>query len=257
MTTLDYIRDVWIYQNKDGYRFSVDSLLLYSFINLRRASSIVDLGSGSGIIGLLLAKKYTHSKVFLVEIQEGLASLSERNIKLNSLQDRVFVIRSDIKKLSEELREKYVIQSQSEKVLNTLLKPESLDLVVSNPPFRKIRCGLLSNADEKAIARHELLISLNHIIESAYWLLKHHGRFCMIHLPERLIEIIETLKARNLEPKRVRFAHSTVSSEAKMVLVEAVKGGKPGIKIEKPLIIYNEDKSYTDEMKKLYMLEYW
>lgn len=254
MLTLDYIRDVWVYQKKDGYRFSVDSLLLYSFVNLKRVSKIIDLGAGSGIIGMLLAKKYINSEVCLVEVQESLASLSEKNISLNNLQERVIVIKSDIKELNKRLAEDYMSRSRSNKI-ETFILPESFDLAVSNPPFRKIKSGLLSNGSEKSIARHELMISLKDIIEAGSWLLKHHGRLCLIHLPERLTEIITTIRSYKLEIKRLRFVHSTSSSEAKMVLIEAVKGGKPGLKVEKPLIIYNEDRSYREEMEELYRLK--
>lgn len=254
MLTLDYIRDVRVYQKKDGYRFSVDSLLLYSFVNLKRVSKIIDLGAGSGVIGMLLAKKYINSQVYLVEVQEGLASLSEKNIRLNNLQERVIVIKSDIKELNKKLADDYITKSRSDKV-ETSLMPESFDLVVSNPPFRSVKSGLLSNSDEKAIARHELMVSLKDIIEAGSWLLKHYGRLCLIHLPERLTEIIYAMSSYKFEIKRLRFVHSTSSSEAKMVLIEAVKGGKRGLKIEKPLIIYNEDRSYTEEMEELYMLK--
>lgn len=254
MVTLDYIRDIWIYQNKYGYRFSVDALLLYSFVKLQRASKIIDIGAGSGIIGMLLAKKYKDSKVFLVEVQESLASLSEKNIRLNNLQERIFVIRSDVRELNKRLEDDYINLSRSDKISETLILPEGFDLAVSNPPFRKIKSGLISSVDEKAIARHEIMISLKDIIEAGSWLLRHHGRLCIIHLPERLIEIISFMRSYQLEPKRLRFVHSTISSDAKMVLIEAVKGGRAGLKVEKPLVIYNEDRSYTKEMEDLYML---
>lgn len=255
MVTLDYIRDIWIYQNKDGYRFSVDALLLYSFVNIPKASRIIDLGAGSGIIGMLLAKKYKNAEVYLIEVQKGLVSLSEKNVRLNNLQDRVFVIPSDIRELNKNLAKDYLLLSKGFKNLNSPILPESFDIVVSNPPFRKIKSGLVSNGDERAIARHELMVTLHDILKAAALLLKHQGRLFIIHLPERLTEIINTLRSHKLEPKKLRFVHSNILSEAKMVLIEAVKGSRSGLKIEKPLVIYNEDGSYTDEMEELYVLK--
>lgn len=239
MLTLDSIRDIQIYQNKNGYRFSVDAILLFSFINLPRVKKIADLGAGSGIIGILLAKKYAESKVLLIELQESLARVAEKNIALNKLEKRVKVVRADLKNYNQD---------------SSLVTEElrSFDLVVSNPPFRKAKTGLLSAGDEKAIARHEIRLSLSDLVKAASSLLKHHGRFCIIHLPERLIEIIDIMRQNALELKRLRFVHSRLSSEAKMVLIEAVKGGGTGLKIEKPLFIYNEDGSYTDEMRDIY-----
>lgn len=254
MTTSDFLRDVKIIQNKDGYRFSVDALLLYSFVTMPRVKNIADLGAGSGIIGLLLAKKYTAADVVLIELQAGLAIRAEENIGLNDLEGRAKIINADIKKIASLLSDIHTIQSRTEAMPDTPygLMPDSFDLVVSNPPFRKTETGLLSIGDEKAIARHEIRLSLADLLQAASLLLKHHGRFSMVHLPERLSEIIRVMKDYALEPKRLRFVHSYPSTEAKMLLIEAAKGGKPGLKIEKPLFIYNEDGSYTDEMLGMY-----
>lgn len=251
MLTLDYIRDVQVYQNKNGYRFSVDALLLYSFVNLKRVSRIADLGAGSGIIGMLLAKKYPSASIMLIELQKSLAVLAEKNISLNDLGDRVNIANTDIKHLYAELSKSYINRSRTGSYKSELL-PESFDLVVSNPPFRKPKTGLLSAGDERAIARHELMLPLPDLIKSASLLLKHHGRLCIIHLPERLAEIIDVMRQHDMEPKRLRFVHSNISSEAKMVLIETVKGGRTGLKTERPLFIYNEDGSYTEEMRDIY-----
>lgn len=241
--SLDGLRDVKVYQSKGGYRFSVDALLLFSFVNLPRVKSIADLGAGSGIIGLLLAKKYPKAEVILIELQKNLVRLAERNAVLNGLEDRVRVINTDVKTLD--------FSSEFEGFRASAL-PNSYDLVVSNPPFRKVKTGRISFGDEKAIARHELSLPLDGLTKAASALLKHHGRFCVIHLPERLTEIISSIRKHALEPKRLRFVHSTMLSEAKMVLIEAVKGAKAGLKTEQPLIIYNEDGSRTKEMNEMY-----
>jgi len=233
--TLDSIRDIKIYQSKTGYRFSVDSLLLSDFVNLKTVRNIADLGSGSGVVGILIAKKYPKAKVDLFELQTGLVDLSEKNICINNLKDRMQALQCDIRTLPA------LYPGLSE-----------YELAVSNPPFRKPKSGRLNVEEERAIARHELRLSLSELVAAAYSLLKAKGRFCIIYHPCRLSELIETLKKKNLEPKRLRFVHSTRLSEAKMALVEAVKGGRTGLKVENPLFLYNEDGSYTEEMLEIY-----
>lgn len=253
MLTLNSIRDIQIYQNKNGYRFSVDALLLFSFINLPRVKKIADLGAGSGIIGILLAKKYQDAEVALIELQKSLARLAEKNIVLNNLDDRVKVIKANLKEFGvKSLELKNSNSSELQTHNSELITPNSFDLVVSNPPFRKVKTGRLSIGHEKAIARHEIKLSLKDMVTAGSTLLKHHGRLCIIHLPERLTEIMDAMKENNLEPKRLRFIYSNVSTEAKMVLIESVKGGRTGLKTEKPFFIYNEDGSYTDEMRDIY-----
>ncbi len=239
-TTLDSIRDIRLYQSRTGYRFSVDSLLLYDFVNLRKVSSIADLGAGSGIVGILLARKYPDANITLFELQESLVRLAERNVLLNKLEDRIKVVKTDITELATPN--------------SSLRAPNFYDLAVSNPPFRRLKSGLMNIDKEKAIARHEIKLRLHELINAASYLLKAKGRFCMIYHPCRLSYLMYTLKKRYLEPKRLRFVHSTISSEAKMILMEAVKGGKEGLKVDKPLYIYEENGMYTEELMKIYNL---
>jgi tRNA1Val (adenine37-N6)-methyltransferase len=233
-TTLDGIRDIKVYQNKDGYRFSVDALLLSSFVDVRHARKIIDLGSGSGIIGLLLARKYGGAEVSLLELQESLCRLGEKNIALNGLEGRVSVTRADIKNIPG------------------LLPPISFDVAVSNPPFRKQKSGRLSVGEEKAVARHEIRLRLSDLAEAASHLLKAKGRFFMIFHPERTLELVDTLRQNRLEPKRMRFVHNDAGAPSKIILVEAVKEGRAGIRIDKPLFIYKKKGLYTDEVKEMY-----
>jgi len=233
--TLDSIRDIRLYQPRDGYRFSVDSLLLYDFIHLRKALNIADLGAGCGIIGILLAGKYPGATVHLFEIQDKLALLAARNVAVNNLADRVQVVKSDIRDL-ERRKDGALLY----------------DLVVSNPPFRRLNSGRLNTEEEKAIARHEITLQLRDCIGAASKMLKIGGRFCIIYHPCRLAELLSIMKDRGIEAKRMRFVHSTRRSEAKMILVEAVRGGREGVKVEDPLYIYGEDGGYTQEMEKVY-----
>ncbi len=236
--TLDHIRDVKIYQSKDGYRFSVDALLLYSFVHVNLAQRIADLGAGSGIIGLLLAKKYPAADVSLFELQGSLAAVAEKNILLNGLGRRVKVVRGDIREIS------VVTRPSSD--------AGSFDVVVSNPPFRKERSGLVNPEEERAVARHEIRLKLFELVKAAHYLLKTKGRFFLIHHPARLGELVSTLRERRMEVKRLRFVHSRASSEAKMVLVEALHCGRVGLKVERPLFIYDEKGAYTEEMLAMY-----
>jgi len=233
-TTLDWIRDLKLYQNKEGYRFSVDALLLYSFVNMKHVHNAVDLGTGSGIVGLLLARKYTKARVLLVELQESLFRLAKKNTALNGLDDRVALTLADIKEIKNQLQ------------------PQSCDLVVSNPPFRKPATGRLSIGEEKAVARHELRIKLPELVQSASYLLKGKGRFFMIFHPDRLLEVLDTFRASNLEPKRLRFVHNDTGAVSKIFLIEAVKDGRPGLKLEPPLFLYESEGVYTEEVRGIY-----
>ena len=235
--TLDSIRDVRLYQARNGYRFSVDALLLYSFVNMPRAKRIADLGAGSGIVGLLLAKKYPDAKVSLFELQERLATLAKKNILLNSLGDRVEVTKTDLREL---------------RAGSTASRMDCFDIAVSNPPFRKPKTGLVSPEEERAIARHEIRLELPELIRAVHHLLCAKGRFFLIYHPERLTELAASLKERGIEVKRLRFVHSHVWSVAKMVLVEAVKDGKGGMKVERPFYIYDEHGGHSEEMVQLY-----
>lgn len=234
--TLDSIRAIRLYQPRAGYRFSVDSLLLFNFVNLRSISTIADLGAGCGVIGILLAQKYKMSKVTLFEIQERLSELARKNIEINLLQENVEVLKVDIREIPS-------------------LYPSFrslFDVVVSNPPFRKIRSGQINPEEDKALARHEIAIDLAGLIKSADFLLRPKGRLFLIYHPSRLSEIIEELRGRQIAIKRIQFVHSSILTEAKMVLIEGVKGGKIGLKVERPFFIYDESGRYSDAMRAIY-----
>jgi tRNA1Val (adenine37-N6)-methyltransferase len=233
-TSLDGILDVEVFQHTDGYRFSVDALLLYSFVQMKYAKTIIDLGAGSGIIGLLLAKKYVTSRVVLVELQKSLVRLAEKNVVHNGLDDRVRVEHADIKTVCSHV------------------EPLSSDLVVSNPPFRTVASGRISLGEERAVARHEMRLRFADLAEAASALLKARGRFCMIYHPERIAEVIDTLRKNRLEPKRLRFVHNNSEAVSKIILIEAVKEGRAGLRIERPLLIYKKDGSYTKELREMY-----
>lgn len=245
---LDSIRDIKLYQRERGYRFSLDALLLFDFVRLsaQRPARVADLGAGSGVIGLLLARKYGHASIWLIELQEGLFTLARRNIELNALEDRVCAVRADINSISD----------------GSLLFPkapgagsferESFDVAVSNPPFRKVFSGRICPDDEKAMARHELKLPLPALIGAAGKLLKEKGRFFMVYHPERLQEALERLRAGGFEPKRLRFVHGREGLPAKVMLIESIKGGNPGLSVEAPLIVYDAEGGYTERVRSIY-----
>jgi len=230
--TLDTIRDVSIYQRREGYRFSLDAVLLYSFVHMKVVKSIADLGAGSGVVGLMLARKFPSATVTLVEMQKSLHGLALRNVELNGLSGRMSVLLHD-------LREP--------------LSLRGLDLVVSNPPFRKPLTGRLSHGRERAVARHELELSLPALMRAASSVLRARGRFCLVYHPHRLSELLTELANAGLEPKRLRFVHGNEETEAKMLLLESVRGGRPGLKVEKPLFVYEPDcRTYTEEVRNIF-----
>jgi len=229
--TLDSIRDIKIIQAKDGYRFSIDAVLLENFISAKRLQKGVELGAGSGIISILLASRMKGPKIIAVEVQKPLAERARRNVGLNNLDDRIEIIANDMRALKK------------------MFPANTFDFVFSNPPFRKPKTGRLSKYEERAVARHEIEITLPDLIKTASYLLKHSGRFYLIYHPFRLAELVEMLRKSRLEPKRMRFVHSKQGGEAKMVLIEAVKGSGTWLKIDPPLYLYDNGSEYTAEMK--------
>jgi tRNA1Val (adenine37-N6)-methyltransferase len=234
-TTLDSIASLSIRQPLRGYRFSMEPVLLSSFVSLKSPRMIADFGAGSGVMGLLLARRFQKARVTLVEMQKALFDLCLRNIEENDLSGRVEAIRIDIRKIRSEL--------------------SGLDVVVSNPPFRRPGTGRISRGGggQRASARHEGDLPLDELCASAARVLRGRGRFYLVHLPERLVELIDSLRAARLEPKRLRFIHGRQGLEAKMILMEAVRDGSQGMIVEAPLYIYKEGSDdYTEEVTAMY-----
>lgn len=231
--TLDSIKDIRLFQAKEGYRFSVDALLLEDFISASRLEKGIELGTGSAIISILLAKRLKDAKITAVELQTSLAGRARRNVKMNELEDMIDILTADIRDLKE------------------MFRTNEFDFVYANPPFRKTDTGRLSIYEERAVARHEIEITLPDLVAAAAYLLKHGGKFFMIYHPFRLVDVISILRKKKLEPKRMRFIHSMAGDEAKMVLIEAVKGSGTWLKVESPLYLYKKSSIYTAEMKRI------
>ena len=219
---------------KKGFCFGMDAVLLSGFAQVKEGEVAVDLGTGTGIIPILLEAK-TNGKHFTgLEIQEEVAEMAGRSVRLNQLEDRVDIVRGDIKEASR------------------LFGKASFDVVTSNPPYMNDNHGLKNPDLPKAIARHEVFCTLDDVCREASLLLKSGGRFYMVHRPHRLVEIITALKTYKLEPKRMKLVHPFADKEANMVLIEAVRGGKSMMKVEAPIIVYKEPGVYTQEIYDVY-----
>jgi len=203
-------------QSRNGYRFSIDAVLLAEFVSIKPGETVVDLGTGCGIIPLmlLLTKRVGHA--FGLEIQPPLADQAARNAFLNGFDKKMDVILGDIRRPP--------------------LMPSSADVVVCNPPYRPQKSGRINPDPQRAIARHEILASLDDILDLARKLLRPKGRLAMIYPAVRLVDIIVRMKGYNLEPKRLRVIYPSLSSEAKLVLIEASTGGRSGLKVMPPMI---------------------
>ena len=223
-----------IIQNPAAFCFGMDAVLLSGFVRVKPGEEVLDMCTGNGILPLLLSAKTAAKSICGIEIQEESADLACRNVEMNGLSQRVRIVCGDIKEAGEYFR------------------PASFDVVSCNPPYIAGGRGLKNPDDAKNIARHEILCDFNDVCAAAVLMLKDGGRFCMVHRPERVPELIRTLSAHRLECKRMRFVHPYADREPAMVLMEAVKGGGLGARIEKPLIIYESEGVYSAEIREDY-----
>ena len=223
-----------IIQNTKKFCFGMDAVLLSGFAKVKEGEQVLDLGTGTGIIPILLEAKTKGKHFSGLEIQEESASMAKRSVELNNLQDKIDIVVGDIKEASN------------------ILGAASFDVVTTNPPYMTDSHGLLNPNMEKAIARHELLCTLEDVIRESSKLLKTNGRFYMVHRPFRLAEIIVVMKKYKLEVKHMRFVHAFIDKEPNMVLIEAMKGGKPRVTVDSPLIVYKEPGVYNEEIYEIY-----
>jgi len=220
--TLDPFLDgsLQILQKKKGYRFSVDAVLLGQFIKIRKDEKVIDLGTGCGILPLLLSQTTKAHSFVGVEIQKGLAELARENVALNHLGDRITILHKDLRKLRE------------------FYHPGSFHVVLSNPPYRKYRTGRVNPSTEKAIARHEIKGTLEDSVSIASYLLPPKGRCYVIFPAMRTVDLFLTLRKEKLEPKRLQFVYPRIEEDAKFVLVESVKASGVELKIMEPLVLH-------------------
>ena len=225
-----------IIQKENGFCFGMDAVLLSGFARVPKGGLMADLGTGTGIIPILLRAKTGAKKLYGLEIQPEMADMARRSCELNGISGEVEIITGDIREYKE--------------VFAGLL--QRFDTVTSNPPYMKIGSGILNPLDTKTVSRHELLCSLRDVCSAASALLKSGGHFYMVHRPLRLSEIFAELREAKLEPKRIKFVHPYTDREANMVLIDAAKGGRPECRVEKPLIIFDKEGSYTKEITEIY-----
>ena len=233
---LEY-KNLKIIQNEKGFCFGIDSILISDFAReIKQGSVGVDLGTGTGIICILLAAKTKLSKIIGVEIQKDIADMANRSVELNSLQEKVEIKNVNVKEIAEK----------------TLLEREKFDFVVTNTKYKKIDTGKVNENEYKFISRHEVTANLEDFIKNSKYLLKDKGSMYIVHRPDRLVDIIELMRKYKIEPKRMRLVYSTIENEPTLVLIKGIKNAKQFLKVEKPLIIYNSKGEYTEEIHKIY-----
>jgi tRNA1(Val) A37 N6-methylase TrmN6 len=223
-----------IIQKIEGYRFSLDALLLAHFSSPRTAQSIIDLGTGSGIIPLILARKMAAPAIVGVEVQEEMADMARRTILLNELSGRVTILREDVRKIRD------------------CFPPDSFDLVVSNPPYYPVSDGRINPIEQKAIARHEIMLSLEDLVTCAGYLVSPTGCVVIIFPAKRLNDLLCALARGDLKPRLLRIIYSQKKGEGKLVIVEASKGGNPELEITQPFFVYGPGGEYSPEMQDIY-----
>lgn len=231
----DLQRDgLMIIQNPKWFCFGMDAVLLSSFANVPEGKKVLDLGCGNGIIPILLSAKTKTEHIEGLEIQADIADMARRSVKYNKLESRVHITTGDIKEAAE------------------IFGAASFDVVTTNPPYMSEFSGLTNPMGHKAIARHELKCTLEDVLKASAKLLKPGGHFFMVHRPSRLGEIMSKMTACRIEPKRMQLVYPYVDKEPNMVLIEANRGGRPRMTVEKPLIVYRKPGVYMPEIYDIY-----
>lgn len=223
-----------IIQNPEKFCFGMDAVLLTGFAREARGQELLDLGTGTGIIPILMEAKTEIAHLTGLEIQEESADMARRSVELNGLTDKITIVTGDIKKAA------------------SLFKAASFDCITCNPPYMIGQHGLANPGEPKALARHELLCNFEDVTRAAAKLLKPGGHFYLVHRPFRLAEIMTTLSEYKLEPKRMQLVYPYVDKEPNMVLLEAVRGAKPRMTVERPLIVFREPGVYMPEIRDVY-----
>lgn len=223
-----------IIQNPDKFCFGMDAVLLSGFVRVKPGAKVLDLGTGTGIIPLLVEAKTQAMHISAIEIQEESADMARRSVRLNGLEDKIDIVTGDLREA------------------DMFFDAASFDVVTCNPPYMIGQHGLANPDAPKAIARHEILCTLEDVVRTAAKLLKPGGYFCMVHRPFRLAEILCVMTEYKLEPKRMKLVYPYIDKEPNMVLIEGCRGGKPRMTVEKPLIVFREPDVYTDEITDVY-----
>ena len=229
------LNNLKIIQNKNGFCFGMDSVLLSDFAkNIKPNTKVIDLGTGTGILPILLSAKTKASKIVGIEIQEDVANMANRSVELNNLQNRLETICENIKNLKN------------------VYETNSFDAIVTNPPYKTKGTGGINELKSKLISRHEITADLEDFISISSYLLKDQSNIYMVHRPERLVDILSIFRKYKLEPKELKLVQPNCGKAPNLVLIKATKNAKPFLKIDKPLYIYKSDGTYTEELLKIY-----
>ncbi len=223
-----------IIQDPERFCFGMDAVLLSGFAKAKEGDRVIDLGTGTGIIPILMEAKTEASDFTGLEIQPESADMAQRSVELNHLESKIRIVTGDIKEAS------------------SLFGAAAFDVVTSNPPYMTEHHGIMNEKSPKAIARHELLCTLEDVISQAAKLLRPGGSFYMVHRPFRLVEIMVLMRKYRLEPKRMKLVYPYIDKDPNMVLIEGLRGGRPRLTVEKPLIVYQSPGVYTDEIYDIY-----
>ena len=226
-----------IIQDPGRFCFGMDAVLLSGFARVKRGEKVLDLGTGTGIIPILLEAKTDGEHFTGLEIQPESADMASRSVILNQLEEKISIVTGDIKDASK------------------IFGASSFDIITTNPPYMIGEHGIQNGADAKTIARHEVLCTLDDILAQSAKLLKNGGRFYMVHRPFRLAEIFSKMVAYKIEPKRMQLVYPYADKEPNMVLIEGLRGGRSRLTVEKPLIVYKSEGEYTDEIYDIYGYE--
>lgn len=236
------INDLKIIQNKEYFCFGTDSVLLANFVKSENSNNVIlDLCSGSGVIPIILSAKKKYKKIFGVELQSEMYDLFDRNIKINNLEDSIISINENVKNIKD-----------IGKKVTSIMEKDKIDIITCNPPYKEIGTGLTTNHDVKTIAKCEVMCNLEDIFITSSKLLGKGGKLYLVHKPERLSDLIYFGRKYNLEAKEIRFVYPKINKKPSIVLISYRKDGGNETKVLEPLIEYNDDMSYTDEIYRIY-----
>ena len=238
MEVINYLlgfKNYYIVQDTEMFNFSLDSVLLPNFVTINKnVKKILDIGCGNAPIPLILSTK-TNAEIVGVEIQKEVFNLAKKSVKINKLEKQIKIINADINNIYSEF------------------ETESFDIITCNPPFFKVNeKSNFNKSDYKTIARHEVMLNLDDIFKVSKKLLKNNGYIAVVHRPERLLDVITTMRNYNIEPKRIQFVYPKKGIEANILLIEGTKNGKPGLKVLPPIYTHLENGTYTEQIKKYF-----
>lgn len=228
------LNNLQLIQKKTGFKFGVDAVLLSDFFQASKNAKVMDIGTGTGVIPVLLYGKNKGKDFTGIDIQEEMVEMAQRSALLNGIQERVCFVTCDVKQVKN------------------MFHSESFDAIVTNPPYMKVGDGLLNPDMSKAVSRHEIACTIEDIVAASYYLLKEKGKLYMIHRPHRLPDIFIAMRKFKIEPKRMRFVYPDAQKEPNLVLLCGVKLGNQELRVEKPLFVYDKNNEYTQEIKDIY-----